>query len=92
MSNKNPIITKVWVTKYALTTGVITQNNVELCTSISDKMILCLDHAVYFKPYWHTTRDEAVRHVWKMIDAKLASLAKIKAVIRKMDPETIVPK
>lgn len=88
----DPIIPKVWVTKYALTKGVYTAENVVQRRSINDQMIeiryqnsrgytssFCIH-----KPYWHTTEDEARAQVVKMVERKMKSLIKSKHHLNKV--------
>ncbi len=78
----NEPIIHVWVTKYALSSGVI-ETDAKHCTDISDKMIVVQPRpgvlayrARFFKPHWHTSKDEANAQVHKMILAKIKSLKK----------------
>lgn len=70
----------VWITKYALTTG-ITEADAEICSSSTEgRMIevpskLC--YGSYFhRPDWHETREAAVNRAEVMRQKKLASLKK----------------
>jgi hypothetical protein len=94
MSDKNPIIKKVWITKYALTSGVIVAVNVSHCLSISPdgKMIaetsgwrLC-----YHRPDWHRTEADAIEQVELMMRSKISSLTKSLAKIKAIDPTKLV--
>ena len=77
-----PTLPKVWITKYALTTGVYTAENVRLCGGeISRTIAVPQDttlHLVFYvhKPHWHETEDEARAQVQKMVNAALKSLRK----------------
>jgi hypothetical protein len=77
------VISKVWITKYALTKGVYTAENVE--HSHSSDRIIRVDYTDAYglgahfwvaKPHWHTTEDEARAEVQKMVNAALKSLKK----------------
>lgn len=71
----DPVLSKVWITKYALTKGVYTVENVKQ----SGSMIRI--GGVYYahKPHWHETEDEARVQVQKMVDAELKSIEKKRA-------------
>jgi hypothetical protein len=71
---------RVWITKYALTTG-ITEAEANTCSSSTDgRMIevpskLC--YASYFhRPDWHETKEAAIARAEVMRKKKLASLKK----------------
>lgn len=76
----NPIIPKVWVTTYALTTGILAYENVEHCTSISDNMIAISTGSGgrmhYHRPHWHASEAEANRRTLVMIAKAEHSLKK----------------
>lgn len=78
----NPILPKVWITKYALTKGVHTAVNVEQCLStVPDGSMIAVPQARYsdayfHKPDWHTTPEDAQAQVQKMIASERKSLAK----------------
>jgi hypothetical protein len=81
---------KVWITKYALTAG-ITEIDAEVCSSVSDGMIRVPkkegSHTYddyYHKPYWHETREEAVKRAESMRVKKIASLKNSLAKFEKM--------
>lgn len=88
----DPIIPKVWITKYALTKGVYTAENVVQRRSITDQMIEIqyktstgyMSHFCIHKPYWHTTEDEARAQVVKMVERKMKSLIKSKHHLNKV--------
>jgi len=84
----NPIIPKVWITKYALTKGVYTAENVTHSVNDSSGQMIVIHYKTpggyiatqYFhKPHWHTTEDEARAQVQKMAEAAVRSLMKKKA-------------
>lgn len=79
---------KIYITKYALTQGIVEAEG-ELVTDIvkkdevNSRMIKILsrpgtNHFSYylFKPFWHTTREEAVAHAEKVRAAKIKSVEK----------------
>lgn len=73
---------RVWITKYALTTGVFTADNVEV--SHEEKMVSFRQEAwpriVHFhKPDWWPSESGAIARVKVMIAAREASLAKEQA-------------
>jgi hypothetical protein len=73
---------KVWITKYALTRGIIARD-AELC---SERMIVINGRypQYYHLPYWHRSHDEAVTHANKLLRLKLSSLRKHIAKLEKM--------
>jgi hypothetical protein len=87
--SSNPILPKVFITKYALTTGITVVAGVEHCTSISERMIsyqpkgsmrICVH-----KPDWHETQAEAKARFEAMRKAKLAALKKQIAKLEALD-------
>lgn len=70
---------KVWITKYALTTGIFMAEVEETHTPtmVSDKMNSY--HSRYHKPDWHLTEAEAIEQAEKMV------LRKIKSVQKQLD-------
>lgn len=62
---------KVWITKYALTTGIFT-TDVE--STFSDGMVKATWPAYYHKGEWHKTEKEALERARDMAKRKLASL------------------
>mgnify|MGYP000246400017 CR=1 FL=1 len=76
------IIPKVWITKYALTGGVLTAENAECNAQYGGSMITFRQQGVFstvhiHKPHWHETEAEACAQVAKMIAAAKKSLAKL---------------
>jgi len=70
-----PIATR-WITKYALTSGIL-----EYETSISgigDGGMICAENSYqcFHKPYWHDTEVEALAHADQLRLKKIASLKK----------------
>jgi hypothetical protein len=77
MPHENPIIPKVWITKYALTRGVYTAENVEIDGSmIRFKQAGFLSTVYVHKPDWHETEAEAMAQVKVMLDAAQRALEK----------------
>ncbi|MDD5722669.1 MAG: hypothetical protein PHY29_02890 [Syntrophales bacterium] len=70
---------KVWITKYALTDGIV-ECEVEAPSHDCPKMIVVKASSpgtynqYFYKPDWHTTREEAVKRANVMKDKKLVSL------------------
>lgn len=66
---------KVYITKYALTTGIIekevTQDSRTMVTVKSDRW-----SAPFHKPFWHETKEEAIKHCEELRIKKLQSLDK----------------
>lgn len=71
---------KVWITKYALTKGVL-EREVEICPTATG-MVACRDPEFRGEFYsgegknWHRTKESAVKRAFEMRDAKLSSLVK----------------
>lgn len=68
------ILPKIWITKYALTTGVMTAEKVELCNPPTMIQIRGKYPAYFHKPDW--CESEAKAQVLKMIASKRKSVAK----------------
>ena len=64
---------KVWITKYALTKGIMEREAVMSSVSTRTIHVGC-DY--YHQPFWHTSRSEALRHARELRTKKLASLHK----------------
>lgn len=66
---------KVYIIKYALTTGIIEREVVQISSTMvsvkSDRWM-----ASFHKPYWHETREEAVKHAEILKGKKKESLLK----------------
>lgn len=88
----NPTISKVWITKYALTKGVYTAENVVHSLSTGGSMIVVhyktssgyTSTFCIHKPYWHMTEDEARAQVVKMVEGKMKALIKKKHHLNKV--------
>lgn len=70
------ILPVVYVTQYALATGILRFQNVRRCDSVSSKMIDCDKQQLFHKPHWYETLEEAEVQVEKMRQAKIKSLQK----------------
>lgn len=69
---------KFYITKHVFTDGIIEVNG-EICHNISDKMIsvnMGRYNQHYHKPFWHETREDAVKHAEKIRERKIISLKK----------------
>ena len=67
---------KVWITKYALTQGILEVEGV--LSNISENTVVVKTDGMsqcYHKPHWHTSEDEAKERTLKMIALKRMSLA-----------------
>lgn len=71
---------KIWVTKYALTKGILEADDGEICEIVPKGMIRskCLGggHTYFHKPDWHESKEEADEQAEKMRLKKLESLKK----------------
>lgn len=68
---------KVFVTKYALTQGILEKEAEKV--SFSNTMISCctdffVEH--YHKPYWHKRKEDAIAHANEMRQKKILELQK----------------
>lgn len=67
---------KVWITKYALTQGIF-EKEAESCSVDEDgKMISVERYTYYHKPFWHETKEDALKHAEEMRIKKIQSLTK----------------
>jgi hypothetical protein len=86
VNDKNPII-HVWITKYALTTG-ITEADLEHVISISEQIVSDGRGMVIHKPFWHTSRDKALDHVRAMaanaIKSHNKSIRKLEVLLKEV--------
>lgn len=67
---------KVWISKNALTLGIFEK---EVQETHSSDMVSTVNQRwveFYFKPYWHLTKDEAIKHADEMRIKKLQNLDK----------------
>lgn len=77
---------KVWITKYALTDGII-ERDVEICHEVSSTMAEVKNNPYgeyYYKPHWHESREEAIARAEQMRLRKIASLEKQIAKLREL--------
>lgn len=51
---------KVYITKYALTKGIIETEDVEICYNISENMIRSKKHGCFYGNDWQTTKEGAI--------------------------------
>jgi hypothetical protein len=73
MKNREAI--RAWVTKYALTTGILVVDG-EVLHYISSSMLYAGRHQNFHGNDWHRTPEEAVARAEEMRMAKIASLRK----------------
>lgn len=79
---------KVWITKYALTTGIF---EVEVHTSDHSPGMVVADRNTWHEHYhgegreWHRTWEDAVVRALEMRDAKVKSLRKKLAKLERME-------
>jgi hypothetical protein len=80
---------KVWITKYALTSGVIeTEAEISGTTKSPKSMIVC--HLGYFhKPDWHSTEVSALKRVKLMFVNRIKSLEEKIQSLRRKEQEVI---
>lgn len=64
---------KVYITKYALTQGILVKNADKTC---SPRMIRCNKTEFYHGNDWHESWEEAVKRAEEMRDKKIVSLKK----------------
>lgn len=66
---------KVYITKYALTTGIIEKEvTVDSLTMVTVKTERW--QTSFHKPFWHETKEEAIKHCEELRIKKLQSLDK----------------
>lgn len=83
MSRENRERFTAWVTKYALTEGIL-KMQVELCSDISDDMVVKINGATrqsFFGKDWHRTHEAAIKRAEEMRSNKLKSIDKQRARI-----------
>jgi hypothetical protein len=70
---------KVWITKYALTQGIILRDDAERCVDNKD-MVLCKNPGsmseCYLRQEWHETEKAALARAEEMRKAKIAGMRK----------------
>ncbi len=67
---------KVYITKYALTKGIIETEDAEICYNISENMIRSKKYGYFHKNDWQATKEGAVLRVEVMRIKKIESLKK----------------
>lgn len=84
--NQRKMMMKVYITKYALTKGIIVRDDAELCRDVSDKMISVPGQftSYFHKPDWHETRETALTQCERMRAAKIKSVEKQLARLREL--------
>lgn len=82
---------KVYVTQYALTSGVSIEDVDKTDRANMVTMRVASSRICIFKPHWHETREEAVKRVDLMRWEKIRSLEKQLHKLQAMDPEKMVP-
>jgi len=71
--------TKIWITKYATTFGIIEYN---LDTQIKDNLCIidnpneCPRRMYFSKPFWYQSKPDAIVHANKLRDKMIKSLNK----------------
>lgn len=75
---------KVFITKYALTQGIIETDDAEIC-SIAEKMISSPKYGFFHGKDWHDTQAEAIAFAEEMRTKKIASLKKQIAKLEKIN-------
>ena len=70
----------VYITKYALTRGIIEKE----VTMIRPTMVRADNYNYYHKPYWHETKEEAIKHAEEMRVKAIASTKKRLEALEKL--------
>lgn len=65
---------KVYITKYALSTGIIETDDAEICSNISGDMIRSKKHGYFYRNDWHKNKEDAVLRAEVMRIKKIESL------------------
>jgi hypothetical protein len=81
---------KVWVTKYALSEGILVYDEAEVCSDISNTMITVHMHGkgldpTFHKPDWYRSEAEAKARAEAMRKAKIETLKKQINKFEKLD-------
>lgn len=65
---------KAFITKYALTQGIL-EKEVEK-SNFSENMVTAKNNSIehYHKPYWHETKEEAINHANEMKNKRILAL------------------
>ena len=68
---------KIYVTKFALTKGIL-EKEAEICSTVNEKMIkVDSKYPEYLhKPFWHTSKEDAIVHAEILRENELKSLEK----------------
>ena len=75
---------KFFITKYALTQGIIEMHG-EIYSSCSTMVVEENMRNMYHKPFWHETKEEAVKHANELKNRKILSIEKQLAKIKKLN-------
>jgi len=80
---------KVWITKYALSQGILeaegTQTETPTMIRVRGKNTdLSVYDSYFHKPYWHLSPVDAAEHAKHLVDKKLASLIKQEKKLKKL--------
>ena len=84
---------KIWITKYALTQGIIEKDNAEICTEIDPHMVSvpwenCLNgKCTFHKGDWFTDHVDAVLEATRLKYNRIKSLKKQIAKLEKLNFE-----
>ena len=78
---------KAWVTKYALTEGIVAVDG-EVCHNISSGMLTYGNYGTAHGKDWHRTPEAAIAKAEEMRKAKIASLKKSIAKMESLKFET----
>lgn len=78
---------KVWITKYALTKGIIEAEDAEVYSDAEIKVTSFGHYAYFCRDEWHLSLESAQSKVRKMIAAKRKSYAKKLAKLDKLEKE-----
>ena len=65
---------KVYITKYALSTGIIETDDAEICSNISGNMISSKKYGYFHGNDWHKKKEDAVLRAEVMRIKKIESL------------------
>ena len=67
---------KVYITRYALSTGIIETDDAEICSNISEDMISSKKYGYFHGNDWHKKKEDAVLRAEVMRIKKIESLKK----------------
>jgi len=96
MTESDPVLPVVYVTKFALTRGIIAYHNVRLARDTGGRMIVIDSkpcQTMYHKPFWYTDLAAARAHFETLRARKIASLEKQLKALRALEigPTVHVP-